>query len=268
MTEENNQETNSTQSTQVSVDTQETVSGVDLSFDLGTDESNEDTNTGVEGDKSKNKKDNKETPTSKPAFDKTGDPGMDLAMGWFSNLGYGPDDEVVRMAYEGDFRLLRAELSGRDDAHGWQEYVAIAEQYQKDSVAKEASRIVDIEKKVHEVVGGEKQWNDIYAWAKSNADDKQKIVFNKFIVEGDPTSASMCAEWLMNRYREATGTSFEPAKAVRDTPSDNSGASTYALNPRQYAEEVTKLAQKIGSQNVNQSPEYVELKKRRSAWRG
>lgn len=243
------------------------VSGVDLSFDTAAPSDDNKNKEPPRGEDGKDKKDDKE-PSGKSPFEKTGDAGMDLALGWLSRLGYGSDDEVVKMAYEGDFRLLRAELSGREDAHGWQEYVAIAEQYQKDSVAKEATRLVDIEKTVHETAGGEKVWNDVFAWAKANADEKQKAAFNKFIVDGDPTTAAMCAEWLVNRYREATGTSFEPAKAVKDTPSDNTNAATYALDPRSYAAKVSELSQKIGSQNVNASPEYAELKKRRAAWRG
>jgi len=61
-------------------------------------------------------------------YNKTGDPGLDMALSFIGKLGIGPDHPAIVAARQGDFAFIKAELAGRGDkAQGWEQYLSLAE---------------------------------------------------------------------------------------------------------------------------------------------
>lgn len=203
---------------------------------------------------------------AKVKFEMTNDPGMNLALNWISKLGYSPDNELVKLAFDGDFSALRADLAGRTDSQGYSEYLSIAENFYKRNFESEVEKLVQKEKKIFEIAGGEEAWGEIRAWVKGNSTQEEVDVYNQMI-DHSPLQAAIVTEYLSNKFRSESNADFEPVSKVVTNTATNSNGTKYALSPQDYQREINELSKRIGSHNVDRSPEYAELRKRRSAYR-
>lgn len=197
----------------------------------------------------------------------TGDTHLDTALSYVGRLGIAQDHPAMQAAFHGDFSLLRAELAANPDAHGYEAFVALGEQAFKAHTEKETQRGEAIVSAVHDAVGGSEQYEAIRAWAKQNADPHERDAINRML-NADPVQARAAAVYLAHCYSNAQGTVVKPQSPVRDGATPASPASSGPLSPAAYSQAVGELAAKIGSYNIDTSPEYAALKQRRRAWRG
>jgi hypothetical protein len=188
-----------------------------------------------------------------------------MALGYIGKRGFGQGHPAVQAAMEGNFSLLRAELAGMGDrAQGYEAYVALAEKAYQDTVKQHEANEAEAVKAVLSVVGSPDQWAAIHAWAKANADDKEREEINSML-GGTPRQAKAAAVYLKDLYERANGTVVEPERAVKPTAGGggyqpgNGGPITSAA---EYSKAVNELHKKLGHR-MEGSPEYEQLKQRR-----
>jgi hypothetical protein len=166
-------------------------------------------------------------------------------------------------AEKGDFGLLRAELAAKN-IPGAAEFLNLGEK----AYTAEAARRADVKARetaaVLEVVGGEKNWNAIRAWASKNADPAEKDAVNKGLAVGGIV-AKATAQYLAGLYSKAAGTTVEPAEVLGSASATKAPASG-ALAPAEYKEAVRELQSRVGT-DLDNHPEYKALVARRHAWR-
>lgn len=208
------------------------------------------------------KKEPEPNPVEPPAA--TGDAGLDVALAFFAKAGIGKDNAALKHAAEtGDFALLKAELAVKN-LPGWEQHVALAEQAEgRIKAAAEAAK-ADAKAVILKAVGGEEQWVAVRDWAAANATAEERKEINAALAAGG-FQAKAAAEYLASRYAKAGNKEAKPA--VKAGASSLPAPNGSALSPRAYAEEVEKLAQKVGNHRVTDSPEYKALQARRLAWR-
>jgi hypothetical protein len=201
-------------------------------------------------------------------YEPTGDAGLDVALGFVGKLGIAMDHPAMQATATGDFSLIKAHLATMGDkAQGWEQMVALAEQAHTRTVETNTAREASVAKAVHAVAGGEEQWGVIKTWASANATPEEKAELNAMFDAG-PTQARAAAILLSDLYSKANGTVVKPASAVTNPSAGQAATSNGALSRNQYAAEVQKLAKKVGSNNLNSSPEYKALQQRRMAYTG
>lgn len=193
----------------------------------------------------------------------TGDAGLDLALEFVGKLGIGADHPAMKAADKGDFAMLEGLFAGMGDkAKGYQKYLALAKQ-SREAVTKTASEKTAKDKAlVHEAVGGPKEWAAISAWAGKNAEPHEKEAVNQALKAGGLT-AKVMAQWLATQYAKASGTTVQPAAAVKGNAAPTP-TGTGPLTAAAYATAVQALRQKVGY-NIDSHPEYQALRARRSA---
>lgn len=201
-------------------------------------------------------------------FQPSGDAGLDLAANWIAGLGIPKDDPAILAALEeGNFDFIKAKLATMGDkSRGWEQYIALAEKGVTNLRTAADAQVAATNALVYEAVGGEEAWGQIAEWASANAEPEEKAGINAMLSAGG-IQARAAANYLQSLYAGANGTVVEPAEAAAPTakaqPVTNS-----ALSPREYSDAVRQLANKIGSGNLNGSPEYLALQQRRMAYRG
>lgn len=201
-------------------------------------------------------------------YDTTGDPGMDMALGFVGRLGMLPEHPAMVKAAEGDFTFIKAHLASLGDkAAGWEQHIALAEQaWDRNTKASEALN-KSISSTVHKTAGGEANWSAISEWAKANADPKERETINKMLAAG-PVEARAATLMLRQMYEAAGGTTVTPANPLKgDTPSaDGKGADLSPLSPKEYGAAVMALnARKPGAADRG-DPEYKQLQQRALAY--
>jgi len=196
---------------------------------------------------------------------KTGDSGLDMALGYIGKRGFGQGHPAVQAAMQGNFSLLRAELAGMGDkAQGYEAYVALAEKAYTDTIKQHEANEAEAVKAVLEVVGSPEQWGAIHAWAKANADDKESEEINAML-GGSPRQAKAAAVYLRDLYERAHGTSVQPDRAVKPTAGGGGyspGNGGPIMTAGEYSKAVNELHKKLGHR-MEGSPEYEQLKQRR-----
>lgn len=202
------------------------------------------------------------------SYAETGDPGLDMALGFIGKLGLGPAHPTVLAARQGDFTYLKAHLAGLGTkATGWEQYIALAERAYTSRAAAQKETQEKTKGIILDTVGGEESWVAIQAWARDNADDSEREEINGMIAKGGQ-SARAAALLLSNLYNVAHGGVQNPKSATKDVPGQQARASSGALSPTEYAAEVQALSKRIGGHRMDGSPEYAQLKQRRSMYRG
>jgi len=204
-------------------------------------------------------------------YDTTGDPGMDMALSFVGRLGLKPDHPAMAKAAEGDFSFIKAHLATLGDkAKGWEQHIALAEQAYGNQVKTQQALTQAITTSVHREAGGPAQWAAIEAWAKANADPKERDYINKMLAD-NPVSAQAAVILLKRGYEKATGTTVEPANPLKgDTPSaegakpDNQGP----LSRKEYAKAVIELNRRKPGAVDRKDPEYLQLQQRARAYKG
>lgn len=205
---------------------------------------------------------------SEAVFQPSGDAGLDLAANWIAGLGIPKDDPAILAALgEGNFDFIKAKLATMGDkSRGWEQYIALAEKGVTNLRTAADAQVAATNALVYEAVGGEDTWGQIAEWASANAEPAEKEGINAMLSAGG-IQARAAASYLQNLYNGANGTVVEPAAAVAPTAKAQP-VTNAALSPREYSDAVRQLANKIGSGNLNGSPEYAALQQRRLAYRG
>lgn len=204
--------------------------------------------------------------TEPPQFEKSGDPGLDLAIDFVAGLGVKPTDPEYLAAATGNFDLLRVKLATMGDkSKGYEAVLAVAEKAFKslsesrEAATKERNTLIETE------AGGAEAWVAVRDWAKANADPEEITSINAML-NGDPLQVKMAVHYLKGVHAQANNVSNPPKPGFRD---DAGGApasgSQGPLEPKAYALAVAALAAKLGSK-LEASPEYAELRRRRLAW--
>lgn len=200
----------------------------------------------------------------------TGDKGLDMALAYFGKHGYGPDHPAMAAAIDGDFSLLAAEAAEKG-LKGSDAYIALGEKaYEKFKSEWDQRRAAD-KKAIHDVVGGEENWNTVSAWAKENAEPAELESINKMLSQGG-FEARIAASYMANAYNSATG-GIPETDGAGPSVTNNKGAAaatTTALSPQEYGAAVAKAR---GEHNARQgafedSKVYADLRARRQRWRG
>lgn len=206
-------------------------------------------------------------PAAPAVFEPTGDAGLDLAASWITGLGLNAESPEVVAFLQGNSAFLKAKLASMGDkARGWEQYIALGEQGLSAIQTAATEKASATAATVHEVAGGEEQWNAIAKWAGENADPAEKEAINAMFDQGG-IHARAAAMLLVNLYNHASGTVVEPASATAAAPA-SAAAQTGALSPADYRTAISELSAKIGAANVQDSPEYATLVARRRAYRG
>lgn len=204
-------------------------------------------------------------------YDTTGDPGMDMALTFVGKLGLKPDHPAMAKAAEGDFSFIKAHLATLGDkAKGWEQHIALAEQAFGNQVKAQEVATRAIVASVHKEAGGAEQWGLLEAWAKTNADPKEKEYINKMLSD-NPVSAQAAVILLKRAYESATGTSVNPANPLKgDTPSAEGEqlAAKGPLSRKEYGRAVAELNRRKPGAVDRKDPEYLELQQRARAFRG
>lgn len=197
------------------------------------------------------------------AYEPTGDVGLDMALDFVGNLGFGPNDPTIAAAAEGNFDLLKAKLAGMGDkAKGWERFIALAEKSFADTKAKTADKVAKDTAAIHAVVGGPDEWKAISEWAGANAEPEEKAAVNAALKAGGIQGKAMAA-YLAGLYGRAQGTTVEPGKVTADaTAGKADGAGP--LTAKDYAKEVQSLRQTLGY-DFESSQQYRNLQQRRIA---
>lgn len=198
-------------------------------------------------------------------YESTGDTGLDVALQFIGERGFGPDHPAMQAAMKGDFAPMEGELAKMGDkAKGAKSIIALA----KDSYVRRAdaakSVAAAIAKTVHDAVGGPAQWTAIQTWVQATADPEQKAQLNAAFKTGGLV-AEATAQHLAALYAKH-GKTAPKAVVQPNTGAPDAGAAG-ALTPREFAKESAALHAKLGTK-MESSPEYAALKARRRAFRG
>jgi len=197
-------------------------------------------------------------------YDKTGDPGLDMALEFVGSRGFDADHPAMVAASKGDFSMIRAALGALGDkATGYENIVALAEQAHKITSEKAAAKAAADASMIHAAVGGSEQWEAIAKWAAANAEPEEKMAVNAALSQGG-LMAKVMAQWLAGQYSKAPGTTVTPTKAVTKTGTAGKADVAGPLSAAEYAKEVQALRAKVGY-GMDDHPEYKALQSRRAA---
>jgi hypothetical protein len=205
----------------------------------------------------------------KVEFSKTGDTGLDIALGFLAQHGFSHHHPAVQAAAKGDFSLLSATLAAKG-IQGWEQHIALG----KEAFARGQEQAKATNEKIKAQClaatgGDEALWNDARAYLSQHADPEEKTAINAALSKGDVVSEAV-AHYMVHLFRNSPGVTVNPSQQVVNTGKavSNAGSAVAPLSPREYSAEVQKLAAKIGGSNLSGSPEYAALQRRRGMFRG
>lgn len=200
-------------------------------------------------------------------YNPTGDAGLDVALGFVGQLGFGPDHPAIKAATTGDFSKIEDALTKLGDkAKGFQRYLGAA----KESYTRRADQRKAVEtatqKAVVDAVGGVANWNAIQKWAAANADEGEKASINASFAAGG-FAAVAAAKELLTLWKASGQSAAKPKAVLKDGAASEPGSSTGPLSPREYIDAFKDLQRKLG-QKAQASSEHQALIARRRAYRG
>ncbi len=217
-----------------------------------------------------------EKPADKPASleveqgiaapEPTGDPALDIALGFFAKQGVASQSLAMKQAKAGDFSLLKAELAGKG-APGWEQYVGIMEQAAGREKTAAEGRAAAALAVVVEVCGGKEAWAEVKATIAEHASEAELAEINTALKAGGLV-AKATAQY-MKRVHDAAKGATAPAngRVVSSERSGGAPASGQALSPSEYTAAVQELSRKLGNR-MDGSKEYKSLQARRRAYKG
>lgn len=195
------------------------------------------------------------------AYEATGDAALDLALEFVGNLGFGPEHAAIKAAEGGDFTALKAALKALGDkAKGFEKYVALAEGSVTTRKTAATERLAKETAMVHDVVGGEQRWGEIAAWARENAEPAEREQVNAALKAGGIAAKAM-ASYLSGLYGKASGTTVQPAAAVKPSASPAAAVSG-PVTSKEFAAQTATLRKTLGP-SFEASPQYQQLAQRR-----
>lgn len=205
--------------------------------------------------------------TVEVVYEPTGETGLDLALKFVGQRGFGPDHPGIVAAQKGDFKPLEEALKKLGDkAKGYQPYLKVAqESYERNAAAKQAET-TKLQEAVVAAAGGVKEWNAIQAWAKANAEESEKREINAALAAG-PTVAADMVKRLAEGYRLSGKSTTKPPSGLKEEASPGVPSSG-ALSPEEYKAALRALTAKVGANRVGSTEEFKTLTARRQAYKG
>lgn len=202
-------------------------------------------------------------------YEPTGDAGMDRALAFVGQQGFGPDSPEIQAAAKGDFSLLRASLAAKGDkAQGWQEHIALAEGAMtkaKEADAATRKAVVELQTKMCQAAGTE--WEAVREWAKTNASPEEKTAINGAFSTGG-VAAKMAMAYMLSHYSSSAEATVEPRSATSKTAGTGNASPTHGpMTAKEYSNAVQGLSRSMGGRDPSNSPQYAELQRRREAGR-
>lgn len=201
--------------------------------------------------------------SAKPAaFEPTGDPALDVSLGYAASQGLTPDSPEIAAARTGDFSKLE-EFFKSKNAPGWEAQVALA----KDAYQRMAAAVQEADKKVFELitseVKGADRWREIQEWAKTAIKPEDRDEINTTLARGGFAARAM-ARHLDAEYTKATG---RQAKDPSPGGTTSGGAADTALTSKEFGRLSAAIAMKHIGRDPTSLPEYKALVARRAAAR-
>lgn len=217
----------------------------------------------------------KEPVNEAPAFGEattyqpTGNSNLDTALKWAGSLGLDIDRcPEMKEAANGNFGPLRALLASKQ-IPGSEAYIALAEAGFKETQAQQQAKEQDVQRIVVEAAGGADQWAEVFNWASEHAEQAEKDQINYAFEQGGFLAEAVAATLVAN-YRQQTGVTVPPqgVPAQPTAGAQPTGTTHGPLSPQAYTQAVQKLRQSLGGKELESSPEYANLQRRRMAYRG
>lgn len=210
------------------------------------------------------KPDQKADDAGEIVYEQTGDPKLDLALGFFGKNGLDADHPAIQAAAQGDFGLLEAHLASKNQP-GWQQYVALAKEAQAGAVAKreqgEAAVTTAVSSTLEKHGVQPEQWGEIVEWTRTNATEEERAELNQLLTT--PLGAKAVTAYLIGLHREASGTEYAPkVAAVKEEAAarPTSETSQEPISRAEFARQAEQLARR--NPNYQQSAEYQALRRR------
>lgn len=197
-------------------------------------------------------------------YEKTGDPGLDVALRYVGQRGFGPEHPAVQAATKGDFTQLETALKALGaKADGYAEYVGLAKDAYGRRQAAAQQKAEAASKVIYDAVGGKEKWAAIHAWVAENADQSEKDSINAAFKAGGIAAKTVAAQ-LASMF--AIHGKTAPKAAVKAEASAAPPAGAAPLTLADYSKAVKTLHAQLGSR-MEGSKEYADLKARRAAAR-
>lgn len=194
------------------------------------------------------------------AFEETGDPALDVALGYAAQQGLRPDSPEIVAAKAGDFAKLEAYLKERN-APGYEKHVALARGAYDRAIADGKAKNAAIDALVEKAAGGKDQWVAVKAHAVATLTPEQRAEVNAALAVGGFTAQAVANQLVQAFRSKGTYSAKDPA------PTGGTGTSDAAIGAREYGREVEKLVIRHKGKDVSKLPEYQALVTRRKAGR-
>ena len=198
------------------------------------------------------------------SYEPTGDAGLDYALNFIGQLGYGDAHPAIIAATKGDFSLIEAELATKN-VSGAAQVVALAKQAYERHVQETAKQEAELTAFAANAAGSADNWAVVRAWAAQEATPEEKAQVNAALAQG-----GIIAQGVITQLVQLYSQKFTLAKTAADVASPNAeglpGGATEPMTARRYAREVEALRQKLGNR-IEGSPEYAALQAQRLAAR-
>mgnify|MGYP001105367337 CR=1 FL=1 len=201
--------------------------------------------------------------TQQFVYEPTGDAGLDYALKFVGDLGYGDTHPAIIAAQQGNFALIKAELATKG-VPGSEAVVSLAVQAYKAYAEKEAEKAKALQSFAYQAAGGEDNWSVVQAWAAANATDEEKAQVNAAIQQGGFAAEAVIRQ-LVALYQQQHTLAKSPAQVAQPgtgVPAPSQGPMT----AKAYSEAVENLYRQYGDR-VTDTPEYRNLQAQRLAAR-
>lgn len=230
---------------------------LDLSLGNANDDNKNKSQDSVDDKKNENEdnKDNQDV----IAFEKTGNTSLDFALEFASKHGYTPDHPYILKAEEGDWSFLEADLASKG-VLGYDKYLELAKKGWKEMTDAAVEQTKAKEAAVLEVCDNDVElFTRIKDFASKNASQDEKDAINEMLNSG-PVQAKAAFNLLRQAYERSGGAVINPKSSVQQYSNQQSNSFTH-ITRQEYSEKVHELSKRIGSHNLNNSPEYKALQK-------
>lgn len=198
------------------------------------------------------------------SYEPTGDAGLDYALNFIGQQGYGDAHPAVIAATKGDFSLIEAELATKN-VPGAAQVVALAKQACERHAQETAKQEAELASFAATAAGSAENWAVVRAWAAQEATPQEKAQVNAALSQGGIIAQGVITQ-LVNLYSQK----FTLAKTAAAVASPNAvpqpGSASEPMTAQRYAQAVEALRQKLGNRTED-SAEYAALQSQRLAAR-
>lgn len=198
------------------------------------------------------------------SYEPTGDAGLDYALNFIGQQGYGDSHPAVIAATKGDFSLIEAELATKN-VPGAAQVVALAKQAYERHVAETAKREAELAQFAATAAGSAENWAAVRAWASQEATPEEKAQVNAALAQGGIIAQGVISQ-LVNLYSQKFTLAKSPAPVASPNAAPVPSVSNEPMTAQRYAKAVAELRQKLGNRTED-SPEYAALQAQRLAAR-